>query len=261
MESDNSYQLPIRAKPHVIEHASIIILQDRLPRHWIIRISGVDYGLDGEIEIVSKDGVVKGDIFKFQIKGHRKVHSKEQHIIQRVNVSTINYWSEVPLPVILFIVDIDRAIVYWVDVKSYIRNTLSVVRPNWHHQQTTHVKIPIENRLPESLQGIKELVLSYKERLKSYQIAFEKLEEGIVGADFIGYHILIHLYNGDIDAWERYLRQEGSECQLLDDYPFVVWLKEQLKRDKDLLDRIRRLVLDTTPKIFGSRLEGDPKIS
>lgn len=257
MESDNSHRLPIRAKSHVIEHTSIIILQDRLPRRWIVRTSGADYGLDGEIEIVSRDCVVKGDIFKFQIKGHRKVHPKKQHIIQRVNVSTINYWLEVPLPVILFVVDIDRSIVYWVDVKGYIRDTLSVVRPNWRHQKTTQVKIPIENRLPDSLQEIKELVLSYKERLKSYQIAFEKLEDGIVVADFIGYHILIHLFDGDIDAWEEYLRQEGIDRQLLDDFPFVVWLKDQLKKDKDLINRIRRLVRNTTPKVFVSRLEED----
>lgn len=150
MESGDSHLFPIRAESHVIEHTSLTILQDQLPRRWIVRTSGTDYGLDGEIEIVSRDGLVKGDIFKFQIKGHRKVHPKERHIIQRVNVSTVNYWLEVPLPVILFVVEIDRAIVYWIDVKSYIRDTLSVVRPNWRHQKTTQVKIPIENRLPDN---------------------------------------------------------------------------------------------------------------
>jgi len=243
----------------VIEHASLTILRDQLPRHWIVRTNGADYGLDGEIEIVSKDGVVKGDIFKFQIKGHGKVHPKEQHIIQRVNVSTVNYWLEVPLPVILFVVDIDGSIVYWVDVKTYIRDTLSVVRPNWRHQKTTQVKIPIENRLPDSVQGIEELVLAYKERLKSYQIALEELEEETVVADFMGYHVFIHLFDGDIDAWERYLRYEASDEQLLDDLPFVVWLKNQLKQDKDLINRIRRLVRDTTSEVF-SRLEQNSRV-
>ena len=49
-----------------------------------------------------------------------------------------------------------------------------------------------------------------------------------------------------IDAWERYLRDAGSVQQLLDDFPFVVWLKKQLEEDPDLVNRIRRLVQDTT---------------
>ena len=80
MESGNSHQFPIRAQSHVIEHTSLIILQDQLPRLWIVRTDIEDYGLDGEIEIVSKDGIVKGDIFKFQIKGHRKVKPKEKRL-------------------------------------------------------------------------------------------------------------------------------------------------------------------------------------
>ncbi len=256
MESGDSDQFPIRAQSHMIEHASLIIVQDQLPRSWIVRTSGTDYGLDGEIEIVPKDGLVRGDIFKFQIKGHKQAHPRADHIVERVNVSSVNYWLEVPLPVILFVVDVDRRIVYWVDVKAYIRDTLSVVRSNWRNQKTTQVKIPIRNTLPDTLQGIEDVVAAYKERLKSYEMALEQLEEETMVADFWGYHIFIHLFDGDIDAWERYLRYEGSDQKLIDDLPFVIWLKQQLKEDKDLINRIRRLVRDTTPEVFRALEEG-----
>lgn len=259
--SKDKEHFPLRTQSHIIEYASLNILRDQLPCRWIVRTNRGDYGLDGEIEIVSRNGVVKGDIFKFQIKGHRKVHPKKQHVIQRVYVSTINYWLQVPLPVILFFVDVDKRIVYWVDIKTYIRDTLSVVRTNWRNQTTTQFKIPIENKFPDSLAGINEVVLSYKEQLKSYQIALEELEEETVVTDFISYHIFIHLYDGNINAWERFLRHKGSDSQLLNDFPFVVWLKDQLKKDKDLINRIRRLVRDTTPKVFTSLLKEDYKES
>ena len=77
-------------------------------------------------------------------------------------------------------------------------------------------------------------------------MAQREAEEEMVVADFIGYHIFIHLFNGDIDAWEKYLRDNGGVEQLLKDYPFVIWLKQQLQEDKDLTNRIKNLVRDTT---------------
>lgn len=244
MENSSTRQFPIRTLTHVIEQASLGILRDQLPPHWIVRTGGTDYGIDGELEIVGINGVVTGNIIKFQIKGHEKLRFKEQSIIQRVNVSTINYWLEIPLPVILFVVGIEERVVYWVDVKNYIRDTLSIDRPNLLQQKTTQIKVPTKNQLTDSLRLIEEIALLHKEQIKSYQIALEQKDV----ADFVGYHIFIHLFGGDIDAWEKYLRRKGSVQQLLNDFPFVIWLKEQLEEDEDLINRIKRLVEETTQK-------------
>jgi len=278
MKRNDTSHFPIRAISHTTEQASLVILQDQLPDDWIVRIDRIDYGIDGEIEVVGKDRIVAGNIVKFQIKGHRKLRFRAQNVVQRVSVSSINYWLEIPLPVILFVVDVGQRIVYWIDAKRYIRDKLSLAGLDWRQQKTTQIVIPTRNRLPTSLERIAQLALSHKEQLKAYQVTLQELEraakqrkircradiilseyaqnvmaqrkaeEEIDAADFVGYHIFIYLFNGDIDAWEKYLRENGSVEQLLNDYPFVIWLKQQLQEDKDLINRIRNLVRDTTAK-------------
>ena len=48
MQSGDSHQFPIRAQSHVIKYASLIILQDELPRLWIVKTDIEHYGLDGK---------------------------------------------------------------------------------------------------------------------------------------------------------------------------------------------------------------------
>ncbi len=268
----------MRTTSHATEQASLVILQDQLPYDWIVRIDRMDYGIDGKIEIVGKNRIVTGNIVKFQIKGHRKLQSRAQNVVQQVRVSSINYWLEIPLPVILFVVDVGQRVVYWIDVKNYICDKLSLARPDWRQQKTTQIKIPTRNRLPESLEKVAQLALLHKEQLKAYHVALLELEraakhgniksgadiilneyaqnvmaqktaeEEMAVADFVGYHIFILLFNGDVDAWETHLRENGSAEQLINDYPFVIWLKQQLQEDGDLINRIRNLVQDTTAK-------------
>ena len=275
---------PVRARSHATEQASLVVLQDQLPDNWIVRIDRIDYGIDGEIEIVGKNRIVAGNIIKFQIKGHAELRFRAQNVVQRVRVSSINYWLEIPLPVILFVVDVGQRIVYWIDVKNYICDKLSLARPDWRQQKTTQIQIPTRNQLPTSLERIAQLALSHKEQLKAYQVTLQELEraakqkkirvradiiineyaqnvmaqrkaeEEITAADFVGYHIFIYLFNGDVDAWEKHLRENGSAEQLINDYPFVIWLKQQLQEDKDLINRIRTLVQDTTTKSHRSTI-------
>jgi len=64
-------------------------------------------------------------------------------------------------------------------------------------------------------------------------------------ADFVGYHIFIHVFDGDIDKMKEFLRTKASDDQLAKDYSFAIWLEEQLKEDSTLLERIRKLVAST----------------
>ena len=244
-------KFPVRSQQHVTEDTSLSILRDILPSQWIVRPGEKDYGLDGEIEIIFDDGLVKGNVFRFQAKGHDKVNLARACISEKIEISTIHYWLEFPLPIILFVVDIGKRSIFWLDVKGYIKQTCSKTGSKLRSQKTINLVIPKSNILPDTLQDLVKIVLSYKEMIANLQENLEKLEnlkeqeEGMVVAEFIGYFILIKLFNGDLDAYETYLREKGSDKQIIDDFPFLVWLKERAKEDSDLINRIRRMVEET----------------
>ncbi len=64
-------------------------------------------------------------------------------------------------------------------------------------------------------------------------------------ADFTGYHILIHVFDGDPDKMLKFLREKGSEEQL-NDIPFVLWVKSQIVEDPDVINRIRIMVEESS---------------
>ncbi|MEP6744849.1 MAG: hypothetical protein ABJB33_05090, partial [Gemmatimonadota bacterium] len=62
-------------------------------------------------------------------------------------------------------------------------------------------------------------------------------------AEFLRYHVLVRVFDGDPDAWLDRLRGEGSEEG---DARFVRWIRTRLRRDPALLTSIRAMV-DATP--------------
>jgi hypothetical protein len=248
MEDCNSKRrFPIRTPQHVTEDTSLSILRDCLPNQWIVRTEVKDYGLDGEIEIVSDDGFVKGDVFKFQAKGHKNI-SQQENIYQQIDMSTVNYWLEFPLPIILFIIDTEQRCVYWLDAKDYIKRNYSTTKSKLRSQKTITFAIPKSNVIPNTIQDIAHIAVLHKENIANFENNLAKLEmlekheEEETVADFIRYHILVQLFNCEIEAYETYLRQKGTDEQIISDFPFLVWLKESVKNDRDLMNRIKRLV-------------------
>ena len=63
-------------------------------------------------------------------------------------------------------------------------------------------------------------------------------------AQFIRYHVLVRVFDGDPDAWLAHLRQHGERDP--GDVRFVRWVRSRLRRDPALLTAIRRMV-DATP--------------
>ena len=57
--------------------------------------------------------------------------------------------------------------------------------------------------------------------------------------DFLRYHVLVRVYDGDVDAWIAQLDDEG-------DVRFARGVRTRLRKDPGLLIAIRRLV-DATP--------------
>lgn len=57
---------------------------------------------------------------------------------------------------------------------------------------------------------------------------------GLWITDFIRYHVLIRVFDGDVDAWIALAERHHA-----DDAAFLRWLKERLTQDRSLLPRIQ----------------------
>ncbi|MFL6247310.1 MAG: hypothetical protein ACJ74H_14860 [Thermoanaerobaculia bacterium] len=69
------------------------------------------------------------------------------------------------------------------------------------------------------------------------------LGDGSVVAEFLRFHVLVRVYDGDPDAWLAQLRERGDHSA---DVRFVRWIRSRLRQDPSLLGEIRRMV-DATP--------------
>jgi hypothetical protein len=71
-------------------------------------------------------------------------------------------------------------------------------------------------------------------------------DHSIVG-QFIRYHVLVRVYDGDPDAWLAQLRAcDASDPHSEGDIRFVHWIRSRLRQEPMLLASIRRMV-DATP--------------
>lgn len=66
--------------------------------------------------------------------------------------------------------------------------------------------------------------------------------EASVVAQFLRFHVLIRVFDGDADAWLDHVRERGGE----DDLRFARLIRSRLRQDPMLLMSIRRMV-DATP--------------
>lgn len=67
--------------------------------------------------------------------------------------------------------------------------------------------------------------------------------DGSVVAEFLRYHVLVRVFDGDPDAWLAHLRRGGDQGG---DLRFVRWIRSRLRQDPSLLATIRKMV-DATP--------------
>jgi len=128
--------------------------------------------------------------------------------------------------------------VLWLDVRQYLleRDRLDTLYST--KQKSLFFDFHDAHTLPDDVAHLEKLALEHQSSVTEMRVA----TEADVVSQFVGYVILIKLYDGDIDAWIQWLREEGSEEQLVHDFPFAVWVNEQLQRDPDLLSRIRKMV-------------------
>ncbi len=89
-------EFPQRSDQQVSEDASIRVFHDCLPSKWIFRDQGTknDYGIDAEVELVTGEGEVRGDLAKVQLKGQASVDFNSEGVaaVGGIKQTTLRYW-------------------------------------------------------------------------------------------------------------------------------------------------------------------------
>lgn len=67
--------------------------------------------------------------------------------------------------------------------------------------------------------------------------------DGSPVAQFLRYHVLIRVYDGNADAWLEQLEERGGDES---DIRFARWVRSRMRQDPTMLGAIRRMV-DATP--------------
>lgn len=109
---------PTMSDKKMTEGNSLRILRTTLPKQWIFRHETEDdYGVDVEVELVTTNGEVRGDFFKGQLKGTKKVEfSKDERAsVSGIKQSTLRYWIGLSKYVHMFgfLIDTTEEKVYW----------------------------------------------------------------------------------------------------------------------------------------------------
>jgi len=121
---------PKRPSTHIKETDSWKILQNSVPSEWLLRgITERDYGVDCYLEMVCRDGAVRGDLISIQLKGtesldwrQNKKQNRKEAKFSGIKIETINYWMNLAVPVFLCVAETSTKKLYFAPIKNQVRN-------------------------------------------------------------------------------------------------------------------------------------------
>ena len=96
----------------------------------------------------------------------------------------------------------------------------------------------IEQR-EKTLEHITEIFTTSRKRMSN--VVKMPIGDGSAVAEFLRFHVLVRVFDGDPDAWLAKLREDDSA-----DVRFLRWIRSRLRQDPALISEIRRMV-DATP--------------
>src|SRR2546422_9485891 len=226
---------PQRPFSHVVADRAVVPLRNSVPAQWIVREIPQDYGIDCEIEVVSEDGAVSGAIVKAQVKG-----TSRKAFYVRVPVQQVRYWLDLPVPVVLILVVRER--VRWIDVRDYLLEGDRLDHIYLTAQKTIGFNFRNASGLPEDSEYFRQLAFEHQESVN----AGREAEVDRLPGDFMGFHLLVKLFDNDPDKWIQALRDRGSDEQLENDLPFVFWGKSEAHRDPGFFMWVKAKVKSTS---------------
>jgi tetratricopeptide (TPR) repeat protein len=168
MMEDNHTDYPKRPREHIIGDRAVDVFKIRLPIDWIKNESKKDYGWDIWLTITRNNKAREN--FFVQLKGSDNPNYIENNIIisQVLNVPTVNWLLELPMPIMLCICDtgkIDEP-VYYVWLQEDLKR-IEKENPNWRKQDSVSFHIPISQIVSnDNKNEIQEYVEKYYNDLK-----------------------------------------------------------------------------------------------
>ena len=123
-----------------------------------------DYGVDFELEVMSREDKATGIIFKAQLKGTSvaEFNSQGELVFSKASVKRFNYYlSNLKIPIIFVVCDVNTGLCYWIRVQGNRKLEGDHAEAVAKNQETFTIKIPTSQRLlktPESADKILEVV-------------------------------------------------------------------------------------------------------
>lgn len=229
--------LPKRPMSHIIGDQAVLALRNSLPKEWICRELNSDYGIDCEIEVVNSDGTVTGALCKVQVKGTNSDIELLKYGIS-ISTNTVRYWLALPLPTIIVRVIDNSKQVLWINVRKYLLEAELLDTLYSTRKKTIYFNFKNAYDFQQTIKELEELITEHQIAVSNFRTDTEDRMK----ADFCGFSILVHLFENDPDKMIKWIRENGSYDQLINDLPFAIWVKRQSEEDPDLLNRIYSMV-------------------
>ncbi len=233
--------LPKRPMSHIIGDQAVLALRNSLPKEWICRELNSDYGIDCEIEVVKSDGTVTGALCKVQVKGTNSEVKLLKYGIS-ISTNTVRYWLALPLPTIIVRVIDNPKEVLWINVRRYLLEAELLDTLYSTRKKTIYFNFKNAYDFSQTIKELEKLITEHQIEVSNFRTD----TEGRVKGDFFGFIILVHVFENDPDKMIKWIRENGSYDQLINDLPFAIWVKRQSVEDTDLLNRIYSMVMSIT---------------
>lgn len=233
--------LPKRPMSHIMGDRAVLALRNSLPRGWICREQNIDYGIDCEIEVVKSDGTVTGALCKVQVKGTNSDVKLLKYGIS-VSANAVRYWLALPLPTIVVRVIDNPKEVLWINVREYLLEAELLDTLYSTRKKTIYFNFRNAYDLPQTIKELEKLIIEHQIEVSNFRTDTEVM----VKADFFGFIILVHVFENDPDKMIKWIKENGSYDQLINDLPFAIWVKRQSEEDPDLLNRIYSMIMSIT---------------
>jgi len=191
----------MKNEPHIIDREANDIIHEIIPKHWTIRDYRPDYGIDLVLEIFEKrddnnfetlgehifiqlKGIKKVSFKKFKIKSRYNIEKEIKYGKERIEIKVLPYNLDTSelytvqrmsnvLPVMLFVVDVSKKDIYFININDYIDKILIHEDPDYCEKKHKTIHIPINNKISLNNPDFNPLKF-YAKRPKYYSL-FNKI--------------------------------------------------------------------------------------
>ncbi|MEO5955924.1 MAG: DUF4365 and DUF1817 domain-containing protein [Nitrospiraceae bacterium] len=140
-----------------------------------------DFGIDGQVEVITPSGFVTGQMLAVQIKCGKSFFQEKNRwgYVYRGELKHFNYLSNYPIPVLIVICHSESEECYWV---RFVPTEVQMTEAGWK------ITIPLVNKLREAKGAIEKILPPLQDNLSNLQ-AYWAINNMIVDSSYI--HFII----------------------------------------------------------------------